>query len=134
MKLTLSSAAKEAGKSKSTISRAIKNGKLSASSNDDGSYEIDASELFRAFPRGGAGTGHSNDTQPITEPNATLQIRLEMAEKERDRERDERERERELMQDTIKDLRQRLDRAEGRIAGLLPSPPKPSRLWWRLFR
>jgi hypothetical protein len=95
--------------------------------------EIDASELFRVFPKGSSGTEQSNDTQPRVEQDATLLLRLEMAEKERDLERAERERE--LMQDAIKDLRQRLDRAEGRIAGLLPSPSKPSSsLWRRLFR
>lgn len=132
MKLTLSSAAREIGKSKSTISRAIKSGKLSASLKGDGSYQIDTSELFRVFPKGGHGTSKSNDVQPTMELDATLQIRLEMAEKERDKERDERERERDLMQETINDLRQRLDRAEGRIAGLLPAPSKSSTRfrWW----
>ena len=48
-KLSLSQAAKLAGKSKSTINRAIKSGKLSATRHEDGTYSIDPSELARAF-------------------------------------------------------------------------------------
>ncbi len=44
---TLGLAAKEAGWSKATISRAIKNGKLSADRRDDNSYAIEPSELQR---------------------------------------------------------------------------------------
>lgn len=55
--LSLSQAAKLTGKSKSTINRAIKTGKLSAARHEDGSYSIDPAELARAFavePLGGA--------------------------------------------------------------------------------
>ena len=47
MSYTLGEAAKAAGFSKPTLSRAIKNGKLSAKRLDDGSYSIDAAELER---------------------------------------------------------------------------------------
>jgi excisionase family DNA binding protein len=47
--LSLSQAAKLTGKSKSTINRAIKTGKISATRHNDGSYSIDPSELSRAF-------------------------------------------------------------------------------------
>ena len=47
--LSLSQAAKLTGKSKSTINRAIKTGKLSAARHEDGSYSIDPAELSRAF-------------------------------------------------------------------------------------
>ena len=49
MKFTLAQAAIEAGKNRSTLLRAIKNGKLSAHKQDDGSYLIDSSELFRVY-------------------------------------------------------------------------------------
>lgn len=48
-KLSLSQAAKLTSKSKSTINRAIKTGKLSALRHEDGSYSIDPAELSRAF-------------------------------------------------------------------------------------
>ena len=47
--LSLSQAAKLTGKSKSTINRAIKTGKISAARHEDGSYSIDPAELSRAF-------------------------------------------------------------------------------------
>lgn len=53
MGLSLSQAAKRVGKSKSTIGRAIESGRMSAARNEDGTFSIDPSELFRLFPQGG---------------------------------------------------------------------------------
>ena len=47
---TLGQAAKATGKSKPTIQAAIKKGRISAKKGDDGSYEIDPSELHRVYP------------------------------------------------------------------------------------
>ena len=49
MHLSLGQAAKETGLDKSTISRAIKSGKLSATRKENGDYAIDPAELFRVF-------------------------------------------------------------------------------------
>ena len=49
MKYTLKQAADASGKDKSTIQRAIKSGRISATINDLGNYEIDPSELHRVF-------------------------------------------------------------------------------------
>ena len=49
MQLSLGQAAKETGMDESTISRAIKSGKLSATRKENGGYEIDPAELFRVF-------------------------------------------------------------------------------------
>ena len=46
----LREAAEQAGTSKSSIWRAIKSGRLSATKTDGGDYSIDAAELFRVFP------------------------------------------------------------------------------------
>lgn len=51
--LTLSQAAKALGKSKSTLNRAIKTGRLSATRNDDGTFSINPAELYRVFPEPG---------------------------------------------------------------------------------
>jgi len=48
--LSLREAAEQAGTSKSTIWRAIKAGRMSATRTDDGGFAIDPAELFRAFP------------------------------------------------------------------------------------
>jgi excisionase family DNA binding protein len=50
MIFTLRTAAQHTGTSKSTILRAIKAGRLSASRLEDGTYEIDAAELERVYP------------------------------------------------------------------------------------
>jgi len=73
MKFTIGQAAKETGKSKSTISKALKNGLLSGEKNPSGSYEIDAAELFRVFPR------KTEETAERTEErtNANTEIHLE---------------------------------------------------------
>lgn len=53
---TLGQAAKEAGVSKTSLHRAIKSGRVSASRNDDGTFSIDPAELFRVFPRNSRNT------------------------------------------------------------------------------
>src|SRR5215217_155028 len=58
MYLSLGQAAKETGMDKSTISRAIKSGKLSATRKENGGYDIDPAELFRVF------TPASKKTEP----------------------------------------------------------------------
>jgi hypothetical protein len=59
MHLSLGQAAKETGMDKSTISRAIKSGKLSATRKENGGYEIDPAELFRVFAPA------SKETEPL---------------------------------------------------------------------
>lgn len=56
MKLSASQAAKKVGKSVPTITRAIKNGKLTAKPRDGGGWIIDAAELFRVWPAISNGT------------------------------------------------------------------------------
>lgn len=122
MRYTLGTAAKATGKAKSTILRAVKSGIISASRSHDGSYEIEPSELHRVFPPNSTQPHTSNDTKPHEEYDATLRLRLEILASERDRERAQ-------MQETIDDLRARLDRSEERITALLVPPSKRSR-WW----
>ena len=50
MSYTLGEAAKACGKSKATLSKAIKSGKISAKKNEDGSFSIEAVELHRVYP------------------------------------------------------------------------------------
>ena len=122
MRYTLGTAAKATGKAKSTILRAVKSGKISATKKHDGSYEIEPAELHRVFPPNSAQQAPSNDTQPHEEQDETLRFRLEIIEAERQRERDQ-------MQATIDDLRARLDRSEDRITALIAAPQR-SRRWW----
>jgi hypothetical protein len=82
MKHTLGTAAKATGLSKTTIHRAIKSGKLSANRNENGSFEIDASELHRVYQ---PVTVNPTLEQPVTgtetallsQENAFLRLQLE---------------------------------------------------------
>jgi excisionase family DNA binding protein len=107
MLYTLGQAAKATGKSKPTLSRAIKNGVISAHRQDDGSYLIDPAELHRVFepvvsvtPVTGNETGNMKqdvtpcNPQVLQAQNELLREMVRLVEKERD------------------DLRQRLDHAE----------------------
>lgn len=94
--LSLNQAATETGKSKSTISNALKTGKISYISKDEDGYKIDPAELFRVYPR--------TDPKPVlvtaTEPTQNSR-EIELLERMN---ADQKE--------TIADLRRRLDDAQ----------------------
>lgn len=50
MAYTLGEAAKATGKSKATLSKAIKSGRLSAIKDETGTFRIDPAELHRVYP------------------------------------------------------------------------------------
>lgn len=116
--LSLSQAAKTAGKSKSTINRAIKSGKLSATRHDDGTYTIAASELFRVFPNGTHAGSTWIETPPPTEPDKTASVRIEALEAALQRER-------EVNADLMADR----DHWRQQATALLSAPPRPKH-WW----
>ncbi|SFL44074.1 hypothetical protein [Shimia haliotis] len=135
MKLSANQASKEAGKTKKTILDAIKSGRLSATKNDKGHWEIDPSELERVYPK--TGTNHPTETA-TTPPIENHENRIKIAELEaevkalrREVERTdmERERERENLSQHIEDMRTAMarltDQREGqggrRFFGLLPA-------------
>jgi hypothetical protein len=121
MTLSLGQAAKEVGLDKSTLSRAIKRGRLSAQRTDSGGYAIDPAELFRVFPPSSQKPPALSPPMP-TPPealieNRELRIKLEAAEL-RLWEKDE----------EIRDLRRRLDaesdeRRKLTLRLLAPPPP-----------
>jgi hypothetical protein len=140
---TLGMAARAVGRAKSTLSKDIKRGKISATRNLDGSVTIDASELFRVYPMRAAETTQptaaravgSNDSQPVAGAPDT-RVGLELL------------RERVAEQAAIiADLQRRLDasederrRVQERLTGLLThrqvgSVPATGsgvrRPWWR---
>jgi len=128
MGYSLSRAAEVAGKGKSTIHRAIKNGKLSASRTDSGAWSIEPVELARAFPRDVLEQPSRDEPEQLGNPlqveAAVLAVRVEMLEAQLGRE-----------QDTVGDLRQRLDRAEGQVLALTDQRASVAAAsWWsRVF-
>lgn len=126
MEFTLSGAAREARVSKSTISAAIKDGRLSAVRQEDGSFRIDAAELSRAFSIRTAGTvaerpPNADETAVLRERVAGLEARLAEA------------------RETIADLRKSRDDIVAAFPRQIPPPDKPApvtepaRRRWRLW-
>lgn len=82
MYLTLGTASKETGKAKSTILRAIREGRLSYAEKNQKGYQIDPAELFRVFPRNVPENVPSNDPQLAKEQGATTEQFMRIAELE----------------------------------------------------
>lgn len=158
MKHTLGTAAKACGVARTTILRAIKSGRISASKDDKGNYAIDPSELHRAFPPVAAEQSaeqamEQDATEVGTGGTAVLLAKIEGLEAILHKEGE-----------TVADLRRRLDQSEEarqreadareqaatelrRLTLLLTHQPKPEpeaspspvvtdgkgRLWQKLF-
>lgn len=146
MAYTLGEAAKASGKSKATISKAIKSGRLSAVKQDTGVFRIEAAELHRVYPKPVDGNQDRTPKTVVQTPENTptvkeLQARLEAAQ-ERLTDRDT----------VIADLREDRDRWRQQATALLadqrpvpqpvtepapqPNPPvvqPPKGFWKRLF-
>lgn len=103
---SLTQAARQVGKSKPTISKAIKTGRLSANKVGNG-YEIDAAELFRVYPK----APETFDGGKPTDDNrvALLELEAKMLRQQLERE-----------QETVTDLRARLDKAAALITDARP--------------
>src|SRR3954451_20390404 len=103
MSYTIGQAAKVTGKSKPTISRAVKSGTISATKNEDGSYTIDPAELHRVFPPVKSSSNDNPDLKQSETPISPAQLQREI------------ELLRELIADkegVIDDLRGRLDASD----------------------
>jgi hypothetical protein len=96
--MTLSQAAEWAGKTRSTVFKAIKSGRLSARRTDDGQWMIDPAELARVYPPGDKGNGSGNsagerhdtgretgETEALKQVNVLLQEQVRDLRAERDR-------------------------------------------------
>tara|TARA_R110002020_G_scaffold327790_1_gene543733 strand:+ start:857 stop:1246 length:390 start_codon:yes stop_codon:yes gene_type:complete len=123
--LTLGESAKMTGKSKPTISKAIKDGKLSGNK-VDGVFQIEVSELLRVFPAKADDTASTPSSETKATPETTDLEKKYMAEKIADLETrlDEMKSERDQAQEDG-----RVDRA--RMMALL-SDQRPKSLWQRI--
>lgn len=114
--LTLSQAARVTSKSKSTLNRAIKTGRLSAIRNEDGTFSIDPSELARVFPKNDKEHQESAPQERQEERLGTQHLsKITMLEKLLEREREALAREREVSTD----LKEDRDRWRAQATGLL---------------
>lgn len=122
VRYTLGTAAKATGKSKTTIQRAILNGRISAERQDGGTYSIDPSELHRVFPHLEGGTAPRNtgmdDRRPHDE-TPELRARIEALESMLSRERE-----------ALDEVRADRDAWRQQARTLLAAPPPKPRKWW----
>jgi len=150
MSYTLGQAAQATGKSKMTIQRVIKKGVISATKAETGEWKIDPAELHRVFP---LVTESDTADRPMLRGDTPsdakgLQREIEVRNEKIRLIEEQTERERRQFQNTIEDLRNRLDqseeerrKAQAQLTALLtdqrqqkeeaPSPPRGfwSRLW-----
>lgn len=141
--LTLSQAAKLTRKSKSTLNRAIKSGRLSAVRNEDGTFSIDPSELMRVFPEtapernselaGGRSLDRSGTGVEPAEINA---LRVELAKAEQraavaEAQAEERARALEAAERNISDLRRMLPPPATKTMPTQNTAIDVDRPWWR---
>jgi len=142
MSYTLGEAAKAAEFSKPTLSRAIKNGKLSAKRLDDGSYSIDPAELERW--KGANGHRNANakrskaqeETPETPTHNSALKAEIEALHEKVKLSNIEKG----YLEQRIEDLKERAERAERKedqlhalLADLRPKAadaPKPAKKGW----
>src|SRR3954454_18576719 len=90
--LTAKQAADQVGKSKATILKAIKTGRMSANKADDGEWRIDPAELFRVYqsiPTGeqDSALGYRPEHTELAVELAAVREKLATVEQERQRER-----------------------------------------------
>jgi hypothetical protein len=104
-------AARLSGRNRSTLHRAMKDGRLSYSLDETGERRIDTTELDRVFGIKPAGGNGAHMPQSNTAQQAEVEVLRQWL-----TDRDE----------TIRDLRQRLDAADHRLTALLARPDPPA--------
>lgn len=139
--LTLGQAARACNRSKATISRAVRSGRLPAKAAADnaGGWLIRRDDLDRVFPPqpGETVTRRLRSTargeaEAIDNRHEMGRLRVDV---ERLRERLQTAEQRLVEKDgQIADLREDRDRWREQATRLLPAPPEPRRSWWRRFR
>jgi hypothetical protein len=128
--LTLGQAARLCGRGKTTLTRAIRSGRLSASRRDDGGYLINVAELERVFPL--AAVAETGDAAHHATPDATAALEAEINGLRQIGE---------LLRRELDDVREDRDRWRGQAERLALGPPNatPSATpnatakppWWR---
>jgi hypothetical protein len=116
--ISLGQAAKEAGMSKATISKALKTGRLSYVSKSTAGYEIDPAELFRVFPPKPLATVESERSETPVETGKSNSDRVEL----------------QLLRERVEDLQRDRDAWREQAQRLaLTGPEQQARKVWSLF-
>jgi hypothetical protein len=127
MGMSLAEAASATGVNRSTLFRAYKSGRMSATRTDAGAIEVEPVELFRVFPPVApsalqSDAPHPRAQEPVAPDNAlqtnALEVEVRML--------------REMLE-TMRNDRDAWREQAGKITAALPPPaaPSPRRPWWR---
>ncbi len=111
--ISLNDAAKLTGRAKSTISKALKNGKISYVSRDDetGAYEIDPAEALRVFPKKRETAENDHEETPSkTLENSALAMEVKMLREQIEQMETMHDRERQGFADRIEDMKLEAER------------------------
>lgn len=111
--ISLNDAAKLTGRAKSTISKALKSGKMSYVSRDDetGTYEIDPAEALRVFPKKQETSQSDRKETPLKTPeNSTLAMEVKMLREQIEQMETMHDRERQGFADRIEDMKLEAER------------------------
>ena len=129
MKYTAGQAAKAAGVSKATITRALQSGKISGTKDDSSAWSIDPAELHRVFPP----VAHETPKTPtMKQPETPVKLN----------ETGVLEHENQMLREALTEARQDRDRWHQIAERLSIAPPAPAPIpqkpagsfWSRLFR
>jgi hypothetical protein len=117
---SLSTAAAACGVNKSTILRAIKNGKISAAKDENGQWQIQPVELHRTYPPYTEGR-----TEAPQDATAVLEAQLTGLKEVAD-----------LLRTQLEDVREDRDRWREQATAVIRQLPdqRERKPWWRRFR
>ena len=131
--LSLGQAAKETGKSKSVISKALESGKLSYLEKTNAGYKIDPAELFRVFPRTlENGKKERLETHKDDLENTFLRRENELLRQQLDDLKEDRDKWRQQATNLLTHQPHKPE-AKAEPAPTIQSDPSKSGLWVRLF-
>jgi hypothetical protein len=116
MTITLGEASRQTGKTKSTILKALKTGRLSGTKDDKGEWEIDPAELFRVYaPASSPANGPAPEANALAVEIGIMRERCSQLETQ------------------LADIRQDRDHWRQQATALLTDQRKPEPKGWRGF-
>jgi excisionase family DNA binding protein len=127
-------AAKLTGRDRSTITRAIARGHLSATRDGNGRYLIDPAELERAYGQLGAHEVRTDAMRELARADASCAREIELLREQLEHERGERERERRAWEDERTFLRRLVEQHSEQLRLLTHERAEPQAKragWWR---
>ena len=139
--LTLGQAAKECGKGKGTLSKAIKSGKLSVAAKEGNSYKIDPAELFRVYPKQITETPETVEYEQKETPDdslETLKLKMELNHVKELLEREEKAHqetkdEKKRLLDTLGNQTRLLEHKQETIDDVLETVKEKKKGFWSFF-